>query len=480
VNRFLKSAACLVGLAAPGLVLGGRLYAQETSAAFDGAVSSVEARLQASVEELTALRERIAAEKVPMSKRLRELEGELSAARLDFQQTQRLLDGRTLDLSNLRTELKTRQDEQGYLGNLLGEYGRNLESRMHIAELQRHAPALTAAKLAAENTTLSESELFGAQSALLETSIGRLDDALGGARFEGRAVDPVGLVKPGTFAMMGPAVLFRSTDGTLVGVVEQRLGSLEPTAVPFARPETGALAAQLIGSGQGEFPLDPTLGNALKVEATHETWEEHVRKGGAVMIPIFILAGAALLVVLVKWLSMAFVRTPSRRRLGDFLTVVGSGDARAAAVDAAQMGGPVGRMLEAGVQQLGQPREMIEEVMYERVLGTRLSLQRFLPFVAITASSAPLLGLLGTVTGIMNTFTMMTVYGAGDVKQLSSGISEALITTEYGLIVAIPALLIHAFLSRKARRITDEMDRAAVSLLNRLQSSAREPVESAA
>jgi biopolymer transport protein ExbB len=85
-----------------------------------------------------------------------------------------------------------------------------------------------------------------------------------------------------------------------------------------------------------------------------------------------------------------------------------------------------------------------------------------LPFIAISATSAPLLGLLGTVTGIMNTFTLMTVFGTGDVKTLSSGISEALITTEYGLIVAIPSLLIHSFLSRKAKSITDEMDKAAI------------------
>jgi hypothetical protein len=108
------------------------------------------------------------------------------------------------------------------------------------------------------------------------------------------------------------------------------------------------------------------------------------------------------------------------------------------------------------------------------VLGPKLRCTRWLPFVAIAASSAPLLGLLGTVTGIMNTFTLMTVFGTGDVKTLSSGISEALITTEYGLIVAIPSLLLHAFLSRKARGIQDEMEKAAIAFLNQVaKTSAR-------
>jgi biopolymer transport protein ExbB len=88
--------------------------------------------------------------------------------------------------------------------------------------------------------------------------------------------------------------------------------------------------------------------------------------------------------------------------------------------------------------------------------------------VAISAASAPLLGLLGTVTGIMNTFKLITVFGTGDVKTLSSGISEALITTEYGLIVAIPSLLLHAYLSRKARSIGDEMEKNALALMNEI------------
>jgi biopolymer transport protein ExbB len=125
-------------------------------------------------------------------------------------------------------------------------------------------------------------------------------------------------------------------------------------------------------------------------------------------------------------------------------------------------------MLATGVDHLSAPRDLIEEVMYEGVLTTRLRLQRMLPFIAICAAAAPLLGLLGTVTGIINTFKLITVFGTGDVKTLSGGISEALITTEYGLMVAIPSLLLHAFLSRKARGVIDQMERAAVAFANQV------------
>jgi biopolymer transport protein ExbB len=108
----------------------------------------------------------------------------------------------------------------------------------------------------------------------------------------------------------------------------------------------------------------------------------------------------------------------------------------------------------------------MEESMYEIMHKTQLKAQSLLPFVAISAAAAPLLGLLGTVTGIMNTFSLITIYGTGDVKTLSSGISEALITTEYGLIVAIPSLLLHAYLSSKARKISNRLETAGISFVN--------------
>ena len=112
-----------------------------------------------------------------------------------------MLDSRTLDLSNLRDEVKSRQEETTYLSNLLSEYIRNFEARLHIAEIQRYREPLETAKLAPENSNLSKQEVYKAQAALVAASIERLHDALGGTRFEGTAVVASGLVKPGTFVL---------------------------------------------------------------------------------------------------------------------------------------------------------------------------------------------------------------------------------------------------------------------------------------
>jgi biopolymer transport protein ExbB len=202
------------------------------------------------------------------------------------------------------------------------------------------------------------------------------------------------------------------------------------------------------------------------IETLDETVTEHILRGGPVVWPILGLAAAALMAAIGKWISLSHVPSPSRKRIDPLLQCVEEGRLDAAKEAAAGIRGPTGEMLAAGVALIGKPVELLEEVMYERVLVTRLKVQRLLPFIAISAAAAPLLGLLGTVTGIISTFKLITVFGTGDVKTLSGGISEALITTELGLIAAIPALLLHAYLSRKAKGITDRMEQSALSLVN--------------
>jgi biopolymer transport protein ExbB len=467
----MKSA--LVALALASLALRGQ--AQEPApavtpaqTALAGVAQDLDERLAASLAELAELQQRITAEKLPLAEQLRALEDELLTVRRDGQKTTRLLETRSLDLANLRKEIEARRSETSYLGNLFAEYTANLETRIHIAEKARHMPAIEAAKLAPENSNLSQLEVVQAQTALLRAAIERQAEALGGVRFDGSALDAQGLVRPGVFVMIGPAAYFRSTDGAHVGTAEQRINSLEPAITAFEDPlDAQAVAALVVGAG-AELPFDTTLGNAHKVAETNETWVEHVKKGGAVMWPIFGMAGAAFLVALWKWIFLTLTRRANRSDVRRLLDAVARRDHDGARKIAGELKGPTGAMLRAGAEHLSEPRELIEEVMYERMLESRLKANRFLPFVAISAASAPLLGLLGTVTGIMNTFKLITVFGTGDVKTLSSGISEALITTEYGLIVAIPSLLLHAYLSRKARSIGDEMEKNALAFMNEI------------
>ena len=93
-------------------------------------------------------------------------------------------------------------------------------------------------------------------------------------------------------------------------------------------------------------------------------------------------------------------------------------------------------------------------------------MDRFLPFLALVAAAAPMMGLLGTVLGIMKTFAMMSAVGTGDSRAFSAGISEALITTAMGLIVAIPVIIIHGSLKSLAKAKFGQVEGVALSLLN--------------
>ena len=433
---------------------------------FEQAADDFERLVQESIDELNELRDRILGEKLELGDELGELEAELIELGDQFQETSRRVETSALGLGKVRNEIKRLENEEARISTLALDYVKNFESRLHVAERQRHGAGLELARLLLDGGELTGDEAVQAQAEILETALGRLDDGFGGVRFEGQALDPDGRVREGTFLLLGPTALFRSRDGQAIGSVEPR--SSEPSVIPFVHPEVTRAAEELFASGVGAYPLDPTLGNAHVIESTRVTRWDEIQQGGPVMVPIFTLAGIALLVALYKWLSMAFIRKPSRKKVEALLGAVADHDEDRARESARAVRGPVGRMLGVGAEHLREPRELIEEVMYENVLTTRLRLQSMLPFIAVCAASAPLLGLLGTVTGIISTFERITLFGSGDVKILSGGIREALVTTKYGLIVAIPSLLLHAFLSRRARGIVGQMETTAVSFANQL------------
>ena len=111
-------------------------------------------------------------------------------------------------------------------------------------------------------------------------------------------------------------------------------------------------------------------------------------------------------------------------------------------------------------------RMEMENVLQEAILQEIPGLERFLSTLGMLAAIAPLLGLLGTVTGMINTFDMITHYGTGNPRMMSGGISEALVTTMLGLSVAIPILLCHTLLTRHTENIIAQMEEKAVAFTN--------------
>jgi biopolymer transport protein ExbB len=127
---------------------------------------------------------------------------------------------------------------------------------------------------------------------------------------------------------------------------------------------------------------------------------------------------------------------------------------------------PVYNVVRAGINARHEKREVLESILQEAILKELPRLERALPFLNIMAAVAPLLGLLGTVTGMISTFEVINIHGTGDPRLMSGGISVALVTTMLGLMVAIPIMLMHTFLSRQVEHIIGDMEEKSVALTN--------------
>jgi biopolymer transport protein ExbB len=130
---------------------------------------------------------------------------------------------------------------------------------------------------------------------------------------------------------------------------------------------------------------------------------------------------------------------------------------------------PVIRVIRSGVDSRNLPREDMENAVQEAILKEIPPMERFLSTMGMLAAIAPLLGLLGTVTGMIDTFHVITMHGTGDPRMMSGGISEALVTTMLGLSVAIPIMLSHTLLSRAVENSVGMMEEKAVALINIVQ-----------
>ena len=212
------------------------------------------------------------------------------------------------------------------------------------------------------------------------------------------------------------------------------------TVAPFASATAGFV----------KLAVDPSKGALLSSLLDTPSPRERVDQGGGVGYVIITLGVAALLVGLWRWFLIA---TASRG-------VTAQQKASSASPD-----NPLGRILAISESTKSLDSEVLELRLDEAVLKETSDLERYLWLVKTVSVVSPLLGLLGTVTGMIKTFQAITLFGAGDPKMMAGGISEALVTTMLGLIVAIPLVLLYDTLSNSASRIVDILDHQSAGLI---------------
>ncbi len=217
----------------------------------------------------------------------------------------------------------------------------------------------------------------------------------------------------------------------------------------FTRAADGFVDAS---AGREDAPIDPSKGSILSLLVQAPTARERVDQGGLVGYTILVLglAGGALAL----WRLFA-------------LTMLGRRVRAQAQRDSASPDNPLGRVMQVYEASPDVDTETLELRLDESVMRELPPLERGLTTIRVISVVAPLLGLLGTVTGMIKTFQVITLFGTGDPKMMAAGIAEALVTTMLGLIVAIPLTFLHSLVSDRSKAVVEVLDEQAAGMVAR-------------
>ncbi len=215
-----------------------------------------------------------------------------------------------------------------------------------------------------------------------------------------------------------------------------------------------SLARELEEAKSGLLPvaLDPSRGSILALLVESPGFIEHIQKAGAIGYLILGLGGLALLIVGERFTMLSLTR---RRLESEKKNATPSGD------------NPLGRLRLVCTQNPALDADTLALKLDQAMVGEVPRVRRWLASLAVFATAAPLLGLLGTVVGMIDTFQSMSLFGAGDPKIVSGGISLALVATELGLVVAIPLLLLHSWLHGLSNRLVQSLEEEVAALVSK-------------
>lgn len=449
-----------------------------SSQTVETALEESKTELQNALQLLAEIETSIAEEKIPLARETFQVEKQLRETRREWEALQVFHRNQAIELDRLEESVESSADQLKYREGLLQEFLRAWEMRLHPAEWDLYPQALEPLdrvvdweklplQVQSETQTEKEESIRSALATLdsLETAITRLEASIGGAATDYEAADEAGRAVKGKALWLGPQSFFIPDTETMpAGILMREPGAAMSRVFPM-KGEESAIRNWAV-SGNGEIPLDVTGGRAVEVSANTVSLVEHLKQGGIIMIPLLTLALVALGIATWKGIEISRVGAVQPRQLNAALDEIANQRPEEALKIARQLSGPVSDLLQLAIAKIQLSRGLLEELLFERILQQKPRLERGLAFLAVTAATAPLLGLLGTVIGMIRTFQLITLFGTGDAKTLSGGISEALITTEIGLVVAIPALILHAILSRRIKRALSDMEQTATAFLN--------------
>jgi biopolymer transport protein ExbB len=448
-HLILTSAALLFAFALPG-------YAQSD-------VDDSRPRLEKAISELDTFRSQVNAEMIPLASKLRGLENEVIELRRERERMRRSVDNQSLDLSGLQGQADAFKAEAEFTVNTLYDFLNRVATSLSPAEALQLKAEFEPLLSIVENEEALSPEKLKLLIPGMEVALKRFEDIVGGNRFAGQAIDPDGRQLSGMFGSFGPVTYFAADSGTAGLVMRSQSG--QPAVIEIAAEFQPAIAS-FVTTGKGMIPVDPTLGRALAIRSIEESPIDQFKKGGLWMWPIGTFGAIAMIIALYKFFQLLSIKNVTEKDVNTVLALLGEDKEEEARAYANKLPNFGGEMIKRAIANRYLPKELLEEFLFEILLMVKPKLERFTFVIALTASVAPLLGLLGTVTGMIRTFNLLTLFGTGDAKSLSSGISEALLTTAFGLIAAIPTLILAAIITRIAASKLSSLEGVLIRVSN--------------
>jgi biopolymer transport protein ExbB len=355
---------------------------------------------------------------------------------------------RTSDLTEtLDTRLGSFKELFGVLQQVAGDARAQLDNSITSAQFPNRGEFMTelAATLGSTSRLASMDEIermwFELQREMTESGkVVRFSTTVTTA--DGEKIEEE-VVRVGTFNIIA--------DGKYLQFVPETGAVLELPRQPQSRfVKTTSKVLNSSGTDPVAFGLDPSRGSILGLLIQAPNLQERIAQGGLIGYLILALGGLALLIALERIVVLGIEGQKVNKQLKNPKT---------------EGNNSLGRVLKVAKKYQNTDLETLELKMGEAIIKEAPKLSRGLLFLKIIAVVAPLMGLLGTVTGMINTFQAITLFGTGDPKLMAGGISQALVTTVLGLSVAIPTVLLHTVVTGRSRRIINVLESESTGIV---------------
>ncbi len=452
-NKPLKVLGVTAAFAASSLIFSSPAMAQTTLSDILRSVEQDSRDLSAEDQtRLEAFRREVGEQELAMSaaqSALNQATARGNALSAQFDVNRDAIDEKSLELT---TEAGEFAQLVGEFNTAVGEVSPEIEESLASFEYPGRLEGL--AEVAESVSLPSREELDRLPKAILREMIAQSEvksftTRVTSAGPDGETIEDMVVTRIGVFTVA-------TNDSTRFIDIKDDADTGKPYLQVLSKQPTGRIRSamtSLVNADEGStviVPFDPNKGELFVIEGEKPTTGERIEQGGVV--------GNVIIVLMVIGIIFAVFKIVT-------LFLMGGAMRRTAKTKNAGVGNPLARVFEAYETNRNADLETLELKLDEQILRESPKIERFNDVVKVLAAVAPLLGLLGTVIGMIITFTAITNFGAGDPKLMAGGISTALMTTVLGLVAAIPLLLLHAVAASMARGNQQVLDEQAAGLV---------------